>query len=230
MSSPANRRGKRASGAGPRALPQSRRAGGGPGRGRPNEARRRRGPVKGRGRGRAAASRDKHSAVAAGLLSPCCPIAAPPGWPARRLLGVPGRWPAGTERRPAGCRMATAVGMNIQLLLEAADYLERRERGARRAAGRAGGRWGGWGAGRPRAPTPEPAPQSRARGAASSWNLPHLLRTEGVHARKEQALFSEFRLPAPARCPGLRQTDGRGDRVSVALGPLINGTPRFFRS
>lgn len=70
MSSPANRREKRAPGAGPRAVPQSRRAGGGPGRGRPNEARRRRGPVKGRGRGRAAASRDKHSAVAAGLRAP----------------------------------------------------------------------------------------------------------------------------------------------------------------
>ena len=29
------------------------------------------------------------------------------------------------------CRMAAAVRMNIQMLLEAADYLERRERGAR---------------------------------------------------------------------------------------------------
>lgn len=164
MSSPTNQREERASRAGPMALPQSWRAGGGPGLGQPNEGRRRRGPVKGRGRGRAAASRDKHSAVAAGLQAPCCPSAAPSVWPARRRFGVPGRWPAGTERRPAGCRMATAVGMNIQLLLEAADYLERRERGARRAPGRAGGRWGGWGAGRPRAPTPGPAPQKPSAG------------------------------------------------------------------
>lgn len=97
-------------------------------------------------------------------------------------------------------------------------------RAGRAAAGVVGAR-----AGRERQP-PGPRPKSRARGAASSWNLPHLLRTEGVHARKEQALFSEFRLPALTRCPGLRQTDGRGDRVSDALSPLINGTPRFFRS
>lgn len=39
-----------------------------------------------------------------------------------------GGWSRGSGPR---CRMAAAVRMNIQMLLEAADYLERRERGAR---------------------------------------------------------------------------------------------------
>lgn len=92
-------------------------------------------------------------------------------------------------------------------------------RAGRAAAGVVGAR-----AGRERQP-PGPRPKRRARGAASSWNLPHLLRTEGVHARKEQALFSEFRLPAPARCPDSdRQTDaGTGCQMLWAhslTGPL----------
>lgn len=218
MSSPANQQEKRAPGAGPWALPQSRKAGGGPGRRRPNEARRRRGPVKGRGRGRAAASRDKHSAVAAGLRAPCCPhIAVPPCWPARRLLGVPGWWPAGTESRPAGCRMATAVGMNIQLLLEAADYLERRERGARRAAGRAGGRWGGWGAGRPRAPTPGPAPQKPSAGGGEQLE-PSTPAPNRGRPRQERAGIVLRIPPACARpvsrTPTDRWTRGQGVRCS----------------
>lgn len=230
MSSPANQREERASGAGPRALAQLRRSGGGLCCGRPNEGHRRRGPVKGRDRGRAAASRDKHSAAAAGIRAPCRPSAAPPGWPARRLFGVPGQRPAGTERRPAGCRMATAVGMNIQLLLEAADYLERRERGARRAAGRAGGRWGGWGAGWPRAPTPGPAPQKASAGGGEQLE-PSTPAPNRGRPRQERAGIVLRIPPACARpVSGLRQTNGRGDRVSDALGPFINGTPRFSRS
>lgn len=43
-----------------------------------------------------------------------------------------GGWSRGSGPR---CRMAAAVRMNIQMLLEAADYLERRERGARERGG-----------------------------------------------------------------------------------------------
>lgn len=45
---------------------------------------------------------------------------------------VSGGWSRGSGPR---CRMAAAVRMNIQMLLEAADYLERRERGAREREG-----------------------------------------------------------------------------------------------
>lgn len=158
------------------AFSQSDKAGGGAFFRVPNEERSRRGPVKrrawGRGDGESEINTPRrwrlllffgfcHGVGGAQLTGPPSPL---PASVVRRealstlLCGVHSRarvsggggepvgsggWSRGSGPR---CRMAAAVRMNIQMLLEAADYLERRERGARGREGsipsRGRGLWG----------------------------------------------------------------------------------------
>ena len=153
-------RGADSEGRGCSAFPQSDRCGGGDFFGAPNEERSRSGPVKrkawGRGDGESGINTPRrwrlllfcrfcHGVGGAQLAGP---LPLPASVVAREALsallcgvhsgarvsgggGEPvssGGWSRGSGPR---CRMAAAVRMNIQMLLEAADYLERRARGAR---------------------------------------------------------------------------------------------------
>ena len=143
------------------AFPQSDRARGGAFFGVPNEERSRSGPVKRRGWGRGDGESEIntprrwqlllffgfcHGVGGARLTGP---LPLPASVVARELLSAllcgvhSGAWVSGgsggepvasggwSSASGPRCRMAAAVRMNIQMLLEAADYLERRERGAR---------------------------------------------------------------------------------------------------
>lgn len=113
-----------------------------------------------------------------------------------------GGWSRGSGPR---CRMAAAVRMNIQMLLEAADYLERRERGARGREGFGprpgqGSEGPGRGSGRP---TTLGVVGGSERATASAPNP-----SSSLHAR------SAGRLPLPQR-----------QRMRVAKGPLPPEVP-----